>query len=137
VGWVGRVAGTHIGRLPNSATGCCQACGDDSPRWQAFTFAQGKGCWCHPAGEYKLESKQGYISGTCRELSPPTPVGPLVYDDAKDLETAVSIARQAEVAIVVLAQTSHEGADRTTLALDQSDLVTSIAAAQPNTIVLT
>jgi hypothetical protein len=41
-----------------------------------------------------------------------------------------------EVAIVVIGQTSHEGADRSTLSLDQSDLVTSVAAAQRNTIVV-
>jgi beta-glucosidase len=41
-----------------------------------------------------------------------------------------------EVAIVVIGQTSHEGADRSTLSLDQSDLVAAVAAAQRNTIVV-
>ena len=36
----------------------------------------------------------------------------------------------------MIAQTSHEGQDRTTLALHQSDLVASVAAMQPNTIVI-
>jgi beta-glucosidase len=44
---------------------------------------------------------------------------------------------EADVAIVVIAQSSHENADRTDLNLVQSSLVASIAAAQPNTIVVT
>ena len=49
----------------------------------------------------------------------------------------MATAKAASVAIVVLAQTSHEGADRATLDLGQSsELVAAVAAANPRTIVV-
>ena len=62
---------------------------------------------------------------------------PLVHADGRDVAAAKVLAKAATLAIVVIAQTSSEGRDRATLALDQSDLVASIAAVQPNTIVVT
>ena len=130
-------------RIPHrvaSAGSCCQACGYSSANWQAYTYNNDAeattNCWCHPAGEYQPRPKTGYTSGTCSRSQPPASNGPLAYDSGTDPDRAVALAKAAEVAIVVIGQTSHEGADRTTLALDQSDLVTAIAAAQPNTIVV-
>ena len=130
-------------RIPHrvvSAGSCCQACGYNSANWQAYTYNNDPeattNCWCHPAGEYQPRPKTGYTSGTCSRSQPPASNGPLAYDSGSDPDRAVALAKAAEVAIVVIGQTSHEGADRTTLALDQSDLVTAIAAAQPNTIVV-
>ena len=62
--------------------------------------------------------------------------GPIVYADGVDLDAAVAAARGADLAIVVIAQTSSEGQDRATLALNQSEIVAPIAKAQPNTIVV-
>lgn len=56
---------------------------------------------------------------------------------ARDASTAASAAAQADVAVVVLAQTSGEGKDRTTLNLAQEDLVALVAAANPKTVVVT
>ena len=54
-----------------------------------------------------------------------------------DLSTATALAKEADVAIVVLAQSSTEGHDRQFLNLSQAELVPAIAAANPKTIVLT
>ena len=62
--------------------------------------------------------------------------GPIVYSDGADVDAAVEAARGADVAIVVIAQTSSEGKDRPSLALNQSEIVAPIAAAQPNTVVV-
>ena len=80
--------------------------------------------------------KPGYDSGSC--ISRPTPgaAGPVRWNDGTNAAEAVAAAKAAKVAIVVVAQSSHEGIDRATLLLDQSDLVTTVAAVQPNTIVI-
>eukprot|EP01012_Entosiphon_sulcatum_P010728 TRINITY_DN1634_c0_g1_i1.p1 TRINITY_DN1634_c0_g1~~TRINITY_DN1634_c0_g1_i1.p1 ORF type:complete len:686 (-),score=117.05 TRINITY_DN1634_c0_g1_i1:102-2159(-) len=53
-------------------------------------------------------------------------------------EDAVAQAKLADYAVVVVAVTSTEGEDRTTLSLgeDQDNLVRAVAAVQPNTIVV-
>ena len=56
---------------------------------------------------------------------------------AKDGANAAAVAAAADVAIVVLAQTSTEGHDRANLTLAQSELVPLAAAANKNTIVVT
>jgi beta-glucosidase len=56
---------------------------------------------------------------------------------AKDGANAAAVAAAADVAIVVLAQTSTEGHDRANLTLFQSELVPLAAAANKNTIVVT
>jgi beta-glucosidase len=60
----------------------------------------------------------------------------LVHADGTDVAAAQALAKAATLAIVVIAQTSSEGRDRATLALDQSALVASVAAVQPNTVVV-
>ena len=49
----------------------------------------------------------------------------------------VAAAKQSLVTIVVLAQSSHENADRDNITLAQSELVSTVAAVQPNTVVVT
>eukprot|EP00041_Stephanoeca_diplocostata_P029361 m.864407 g.864407 ORF g.864407 m.864407 type:complete len:703 (-) comp23547_c0_seq10:3243-5351(-) len=60
----------------------------------------------------------------------------LTYSDGKDKEHAVATAKAADVAIAVIGQTSHEGADRTSIALDYTDVAVAVAAAQPQSIVV-
>eukprot|EP00937_MAST-01D_sp_MAST-1D-sp2_P000193 g193.t1 len=120
---------------------CCAGChGNDPAKWASFTFDAASGnCWCHScsASTATKRNHTGYVSGGCAPAPAPEPVpGPLVYNDGTDAASAAALAKTAAVAIVVLAQTSHEGADRTTLALDQDALVASVTAAQPNTVVL-
>ncbi len=62
-------------------------------------------------------------------------------DPARLIDEAVAIARDAEVAVVVVgtnSQIESEGFDRTSLALPghQDDLVRAVAAANPNTVVV-
>ena len=131
--------GVHVQPINATPAGCCQACGADGGKWVAFT-SSGSRCWCHPAGEVERRAHTGYTSGTCRRLQPPAPPAahmPLTYSNGKDTAAAMKAAKAASVAIVVLAQTSHEGADRTTLTLGQSELVANISAANPRTVVLT
>ena len=129
-----------------SVATCCAACnGDPAGAWERFTFDQadaGKasaGCWCHPGGAFTTKRHAGYDSGVCGAPHPPPPTpGPVVFADGSDVAAAAQLAAQAEVAIVVIAQSSHEGKDRTTLALDQDKLAAAVAkAAGPaKTIVL-
>ena len=67
----------------------------------------------------------------------------LVIDKGSTASSAADAAKSADVAIVVLAQTSHEGADRTSINLNINgansgdDVVSAVGAAQPNTVVVT
>lgn len=58
-------------------------------------------------------------------------------DNADDLSAAQKLARKADVAVVVLWAFASEGLDRTTLDMNQTEVVAGIAAAQPNTVVVT
>jgi beta-glucosidase-like glycosyl hydrolase len=116
---------------------CCMACNKQGSQWKYFTFiSETDACWCHPAIVNKT-AKAGYRSGYCGTNPSPAPAGPLVYSSGDDIDAAAAVARSAEIAIVVIAQSSQENKDRTTLALDHSSMVAAVAAAQPNTIVLT
>ena len=76
-------------------------------------------------------ARKGFTSGTCtRHAAPPAPGNHkpvLTYSDGQDVEAAVAMAKAASVAIVVLAQTSHEGADRSSMYLGQSELASAVA----------
>ena len=68
-------------------------------------------------------------------------VGPGVdvsYSDGKDPAAAAALARSADVAIVMVGDNESEGSDRPNLALsgDQDQLVESVAAANPHTVVV-
>jgi beta-glucosidase len=58
---------------------------------------------------------------------------PIFYDPGTNLTSALLLARRCQISIVVVAVTSSEGSDRTTLSLgdDQNDLVTTVADANP------
>lgn len=62
----------------------------------------------------------------------------VIYNPGTDLTEAASLAAKCRTAIVAVATTSHEGADRESLSLGdgQDDLVTAIAAANKRTVVL-
>lgn len=130
-------AGKSAKVAPHNATaaGCCATCVSNS-KWSSFTYHPGGAdCWCHPANTTVVH-KQGYVSSTCRSSA--VPAAALVYENGADETAAVSAAKAADVAIVVLAQTSHEGADRDmNITLVQSTLVAKIVAANQNVIVVT
>ena len=66
----------------------------------------------------------------------------VVYDDGSDAARAAAVARGADVAVVVTADVSTEGADRPCLGLscgaddglDRDGLIAAVAAAQPRTV---
>jgi beta-glucosidase len=62
----------------------------------------------------------------------------LNYQPGDDLDRAVAAARAADVAVVAVHDVEAEGHDRTTLALpgDQDALVTAVARANPDTVVI-
>ncbi|GAA0990125.1 glycoside hydrolase family 3 C-terminal domain-containing protein [Acrocarpospora macrocephala] len=82
-----------------------------------------------------------------RQLAPDTgratvlAADPPRLDDDRELAAAADLARTCDIAVVVIGTTEEiesEGRDRTTLALPgrQNDLVTTVAAANPRTIVI-
>lgn len=120
-----------------TTAGCCAACRATGDTWVAFTALSGSNqCWCHPdlSGCTKT-AKTGFTSGKCSGGA--TESYTVAYDNGNNLETAAAVAKAADVAIVVLAQTSSEGKDRTNMTLPQSEVVSAVAAVQPNTIVIT
>ena len=90
----------------------------------------GKVVPANPVGVYEAFRDRPHTRGGCTQPAP-------VYNDGLDTLWAVQAAARADVAVVVLAQTSTEGRDRTTLEFNQSDLAAAIIRAQPNTIVVT
>eukprot|EP00911_Craspedida_sp_UC1_P002688 UC1_evm1s1974 len=58
------------------------------------------------------------------------------FADGDDTKAAAAAAAAADVAIVVIYAYSHEGSDRRDLDMNQTDLVPVVAAANPNTIVV-
>jgi hypothetical protein len=92
-------------------------------------------CWCHPATVERKKAAKGYTSGSCSRSDPhpsPPTTGPVVYYDGADLVAAAKAATAAEVAIVVLAQSSHENADRNTTNLNQAELVAGAPPSEPS-----
>ncbi|MDQ6772217.1 MAG: glycoside hydrolase family 3 C-terminal domain-containing protein [Candidatus Dormibacteraeota bacterium] len=77
------------------------------------------------------------VEATSIQLNVETPHGP----DAEEIERAAALARDADVAVVVVGtseEVESEGIDRTTLALPglQDELVRWVAAANPRTVVV-
>ncbi|QAY59895.1 hypothetical protein ET475_07745 [Microbacterium protaetiae] len=66
----------------------------------------------------------------------------VTYNDASDIEAAAALAARSDVAIVMVGDISREGVDRSDLALphtdgvDQDALVSAVAAANANTVVV-
>jgi beta-glucosidase len=78
-----------------------------------------------------------FLPGTVLQLNLETPHG----TEEEELARAVALAREADVAVVVVGTTEEvesEGFDRTSLALPgrQDDLVRQVAAANPRTVVV-
>ncbi|RYH32258.1 glycosyl hydrolase [archaeon] len=71
---------------------------------------------------------RSYLAGTRTQV---------YYNDGKDLSSAADLAKKCGTAIVVVATSSCEGSDRDNLSLGeaQDSLVSTIAAANPHTIV--
>jgi len=62
----------------------------------------------------------------------------VVYDNGSDIASAVKTAEDADVAVVFVATSSHEGADRSNLSLagGQDELIAAVAKAQRKTVVV-
>jgi beta-glucosidase len=62
----------------------------------------------------------------------------ITYNDGADPQAAATLAKSAEVAVIMVGNKDHEGADRPNLSLpDQQDqLVSAVAAVNPRTIVV-
>lgn len=93
----------------------------------------GKVVPANPVGIYEAFAARpasSAVGGGCTAVAPS-------YSDGFNVAEAVALAKQAQVVIVVLAQTSSEGKDRATLELNQSDVAAAVIAAQPNTVVVT
>lgn len=126
----------HIGDASgqaSTATECCLQCSTRSD-CTSFTFYDSK-CYYHTV-QGTVRPKQGAISGTCHKSAAND--SHVTYDDGSSPSSSASVAAAADVAIVFVATTSSEGSDRKDLSLDggQDDLITAVAKAQPNTIVV-
>jgi beta-glucosidase len=80
-----------------------------------------------------------YLSSSpMREMQRLAPRARITYDPVTDLAAAAKAARSAQVAIVFVTQWESEGQDSATLSLPdkQDSLVSAVAAANPNTIVI-
>lgn len=124
-----------------SADACSAVC-RSLPDCVAYTWEGVSGA-CRGAATVATETRRngvtsgsGVISGVCPRaiLSPSTPR--VVYDDGSNLTRAAVVAAAADVAIVVLASTSSEGSDRTTLRLENDALATAAGKAQARTVVV-
>jgi len=94
------------------------------------TIGGGSGTVTSPGTYTPLYSIQQRLAGTSDTVS---------YNDASDQASAVALARSSNVAIVFASDNyGHEEADNTTLNLpnNQDALISAVAAANPNTIVV-
>ena len=115
-----------------SAGACCQHCADQSGG-VAYTWSVAShDCWCKTSTQGR-EQKNGFISGTCGSGAGGRRV---VYDNGKNVQQAVAVAKAADLAIVVVGATSSEGADRSTLLLQDDALAAAVSSAQTRTIVV-
>jgi beta-glucosidase len=73
-----------------------------------------------------------------RYIKEQAPNATVTYDPGTDLDAAAKAAKSAQLAIVFVTQWMTEGQDSATLSLPdiQADLVSAVAAANPNTIVV-
>ena len=79
-----------------------------------------------------IQGVQSYLNGTGNSKIP------VSYYPNTDPAGAAAFAKSVDVAIVVVATSSHEGADRTNLSLpmEHDALVAAVAAANPRTVVV-
>ena len=92
-------------------------------------------CWLKPSAIDSTHSP-GVVGGTCG----PLPMGPIQIDYlyGDNATAAAALAKTSDVAVVVVATTSHENADRDSLSLPpwQDALVAAVAAVNTRTIVV-
>jgi beta-glucosidase len=102
----------------------------DSPGGNAIDPTQGQSIWGKPV--YFPSSPLRYI----REQAAPDAT--ITFDDGTNPADAAKAAKAAQVAIVFVTQWMSEGQDAATLSLPghQDALVTAVATANPNTIVV-
>ncbi len=138
----------------SSVEECCEKCGKFSG-CHFFTFS-GNRCSLYPTGNELRPTSSNKTTGECKKTTPAASwqcndvTGSCVaLHDGSDLETAQSLAKEADVVIVAVSQFSREGSDRDDLSFDvkmptqqcqvvptgQNDLVSAVAAVGKPTIV--
>jgi len=98
------------------ATDCCSQC-RDRVDCNAWTYFQGE-CYFKPDGS-GATPKDGCQSGTIPPVNGSTAVK---YYYGNDLNAAAALAAASDVAICVLATSSSEGGDRSSLNLNQNEI---------------
>ena len=100
---------------------------------------------CHfMHGRHNPTPNPGTVSGSCAPPPSPPPAVNCVggkcvrFDRGTDTAAAAALAKTMDVAVVFVATTSSEGSDRKSLNLDDNgnELVSAVAAANPNTVVV-
>ena len=101
----------------------------DAPGGNAVNPHPGSANW----GEHVYLS-----SSPLHEMKQLAPAAHITYDPGTDLDAAAKAARSAQIAIVFATQWESEGQDSATLGLPekQDALISAVAAANPNTIVV-
>jgi len=120
------VIGSHADLGVLSGGGSAQV---DPPGGNVADPKRGNGQWCKPVY---------FPSSPMKEIQKKAADAKLTYSDGSKLEDAVSAAKGADAAIVFVNQFMCESRDAATLSLPdhQDALVSAVAAANPNTIVV-
>ncbi|MEC7097890.1 MAG: glycoside hydrolase family 3 C-terminal domain-containing protein, partial [Candidatus Thermoplasmatota archaeon] len=127
----------------DSVDACCKLCaarvGCNYFTWQT----DAKTCWMKADNKGRQVSANR-ISGACHAQPAPGPSEPVcnaagvcvTYDVGTDTAHAAETAKTADVAVVLVATNSHEGADRDSLSFggNADDLVAAVAAANKRTV---
>ena len=122
----------------DSVDACCGLCAMRAA-CNYFTFTGGT-CWMKATNNNRVADADA-ISGGCHAgpaPAPPACVGGkcVYYLDGSDIQEAVSLAQNADIAIVFTATDSSEGGDRGSLSLDgdADKLIAAVAAANAKTV---
>lgn len=117
-----------------SSQDCCAQC-TANPECNFWTYEASSGsCWLKP-NNAGYRNTSGLVSGQCSAW--PAGAVTVLFNNGSDPVAAAKLAASADIAIVVVATSSHEGSDRANLSLPaiQDQLVAAVAAVQKNTIV--
>ena len=126
----------------DSVDGCCALCAArTSPVACTYFSFVGGTCWMKASGDGRTEDASA-TSGQCRAPQPAPACDAagttcVYYDDGTDVGRAAKVAELADVAIVFVATTSSEGADRASLSFDDGadGLVVNVASVAKKTVV--
>ncbi len=101
----------------------------DPPGGDAVSHHKGGSPWMHPVW---------FPSSPLKYIRARAPQATVEFNDGTDLAAAAKLAKDSQVAIVFVNQFMSEGRDAPTLSLpdNQDALVSAVAAANPNTIVV-